>query len=273
MTAFTLLRWTARLAGLLVVAVFLAFLVGEGPPPLLQMTWKQNTLLGALFVMAAGFLVAWQFPRTGGWMSVGGWLCFGMMERRFLEQPYLWVPLAIAGLNLLTGWWASKGSRPVHAGRWGTISFLVLAVVLALLANEAFGMPPAFAEEPVSREGLAGQWEAVLTVGGGVAVRPEIRAVWRIHPDGTVTGTLGSSALLEARLKPNRTRLGRWLRLRTDWIVIGRLSPRFEVPGYSAGNRFTAPMDFREGRLSGSLFLRNPGPFRPIGLELRRVGQ
>jgi hypothetical protein len=112
------------------------------------------------------------------------------------------------------------------------VAALVLAVPLALLLNEMFGMPPVFTPELEQPAALAGVWSGV-----GVTLN--------IAPDGTVFGVFGQDQVYRAKLSRNRTWVGRTLNWRTDYIIMGR----------SGDHRFTAPFNMRDGRIHASFFI------------------
>ena len=109
---------------------------------------------------------------------------------------------------------------------------LVLAVPFALLLNQMFGMPPAFTPKLEEPAALAGAWSGV-----GVTLN--------IAPDGSVFGVFGNDPVYRAKLSRNRTWVGRKLKWRTDYIIIGQ----------SGEHRFTAPLTLRDGRIQASFFV------------------
>ena len=118
---------------------------------------------------------------------------------------------------------------------------LVLAAPLALVLNELFGMPPAFASRLQQPTPLAGVWS-----GTGVTLS--------ISPHGHVFGIFGKDQVYRARIAANRTWVGRALNWRTDYIIMGQVGE----------HRFTAPFTIRDGRIHVSFFIREgqmkPGP-------------
>ena len=118
---------------------------------------------------------------------------------------------------------------------------LVPAVPLALVLNEIFGMPPAFTAPLAEPVPVAGVWS-----GTGITLA--------IAPDGSVFGTFGQDQIYRARIRGNRTWVGRALRLRTEYIIEGQVGQ----------NRFTAPFNICNGRIQASFFVledhSKPGP-------------
>ena len=97
------LRWSARVAGLLLVALVVVFLVGEGPPnPFRQPLPVQAEFL-AMVLMLAGFLVGWRWEAAGGLTAIIGFALFAATEVIVNgKPPHGAIPLfAIPGLLYL----------------------------------------------------------------------------------------------------------------------------------------------------------------------------
>ena len=58
-------RWVGRILGVLLVAVFLIFMIGQGFNPL-KMTGTEITLSSFVLIALAGMLVAWRSELLGG---------------------------------------------------------------------------------------------------------------------------------------------------------------------------------------------------------------
>lgn len=94
-------RWLARAGSLASIGLLLAFLVGEGRPPI---TCK--TVLFPFGVMV-GLLVAWRFERTGGMIAVACLLVFYALEQvgggAFPKGSAFWLISAPGALFLISG--------------------------------------------------------------------------------------------------------------------------------------------------------------------------
>jgi hypothetical protein len=74
------LRWSARISALALIALVLLFLIGEGPPnPFNQPLAVQLEHFGML-LMLAGFLMGWRWEAWGGMAAVGGFAVFCAAE-------------------------------------------------------------------------------------------------------------------------------------------------------------------------------------------------
>lgn len=96
-----LLIWTGRITGLIVTALFLIFLVGEG----LQESFKEQgkdllQFLPFALLTLTGFAIAWFRPETGGRLLIAG---SALMAIYFLSYDDLQMALAYGVPSLLVG--------------------------------------------------------------------------------------------------------------------------------------------------------------------------
>ena len=97
------LRWLARITGLMLAGLGLFFVVGEGPPhPVRQPISVQLEFL-AMLLMLAGFLLGWRWEAAGGILAVVGFAVFFATEMVVNgRQPGRAIPLfAIPGVLFL----------------------------------------------------------------------------------------------------------------------------------------------------------------------------
>lgn len=274
-------RWTARIAGTLIVLFFLAFLLGEGPPSVSRMTAHERMFGLGVFVMLVGLVLAWFREGWGGAASVAGWGFLALIARRGpWNLPFL-LPAVIGAVHILC-WWRLSGPAPplrpmnpaMQAGL--RIVFPVLWVALAgfvvLAANEAFGMPPLMTPAFHPSPDMVGTWHATLTTVSRQHLPGDLAVEFTIGPDGSVTGSVGGAAVNDGRIVWNRSWFGRLMKWRTEYLIRGTLSRVVEAHG-TAGDRFTAPVNPRSFGLGGSLFLSHPSAPKPLGLDLRRGAQ
>jgi len=272
-------RWIARISGTLMVLFLLAFLVGEGPPPLARMTAREQFYalgFGSLFV---GLVIAWFWEGWGGLLSLSGWAFLAALARRPPWDLPFSIP-AVVGLLHLLCWWRLRGPapslQPVSAAAMARLKILYvllwvsLAAFLLLSANEIFGNPPLMTRSGRQAVEMVGTWSAALTTVSRQPLPHEILAVLTIGPDGSVAGVIGGAELISGRLVPNRSWFGRLMNWRTDYVIRGTLSRVVESYGGTAGDHFSAPVNFAAQELAGSLFLSHPGAPKPLGLRLRR---
>jgi hypothetical protein len=100
------MRWTARIVGLIAVALFVAFLVVSSSivfSSLSWLSWQGLPLLLALVAALAGVVVAWRYELVGGAMSsigalaIIGLVCLGSGRDMFLCSLFFTLPLLVAG--------------------------------------------------------------------------------------------------------------------------------------------------------------------------------
>ena len=100
-------RWLARLAGVLMIGLFILLAVGEGPPPL--RVWVSPIMLGMLTAMA-GMVVGWWREGLGGTIvvaaGVGMYAYHLLVWHRWLGGafPFFFVP----GILLLLSYCSSR---------------------------------------------------------------------------------------------------------------------------------------------------------------------
>ncbi len=229
----------------------LAFVFGEGPPPLARMTAREQLYwlgMGALFL---GLILAWFWEGWGGLLSLLGWGFLAVLAGKPVWNLLFSIPAAIGLLHLLC-WWRLRGPAPPPAGVPKTILFLLapLAAFLLLCANEIFGQPPLMAGAGQPPSELMGTWYG----------NDAIPMVFTIAPDGSVSGAVGERPLTDGRLVPNRSWFGRLMHWRTDYLIRGALAQ---------GNRFMAPLILRGSELDGTLFPSHPAA-KPLQMMLKK---
>jgi len=118
------LRWVARLSGLAMLLLVLAFFLGEGVfggdlPDLRTMSLDENALMLALVMTLVGLVVAWRWEGIGALLIIGSTLLFETINAiaggywRFgpLEPLFYGV-----GLLFLWHWWQTTGSQVNQGG-------------------------------------------------------------------------------------------------------------------------------------------------------------
>ena len=95
-----------------------------------------------------------------------------------------------------------------------------------------------------------------------------------INPDGTVTGTVGNATLENCKIGKNRSWLGRFLKIRTDYIIHkGHLSGKIVQDDKETRRNFTIPFNIVDDQLVGGFMVKKawkyPEPMFPR-LRLKR---
>ncbi len=72
--------WLGRVLGVLLALMYLAFLIGEGPPNLLRQTTTQNLQFAMFAVCAVGGLMGLRWPIAGALLNLGGLAVFYAIE-------------------------------------------------------------------------------------------------------------------------------------------------------------------------------------------------
>lgn len=197
--------WAARIAGLLLALLFLAFVIGESLPR--QWTLQLALQFLCLFSIAAGLLLAWKWEGLGGLLTIAAFVLLCLTYGSFVSfakwSPFTAIP-AIVGLMHVLCWLRLRGASP---GRLPVAVWALLGVFVALCANEIFGAPPLMTpSRPIAA--MVGTWHSqsvVLTVAA----------------DGALSGRIDDSPVESARVLGNRSWFGRLMRWRTDSVVDG----------------------------------------------------
>lgn len=97
------------------------------------------------------------------------------------------------------------------------IGFTTLVAMVALTCSS-------HAETPAVSSAMAGHWQGNARIVVSWCRQTNLPVTLEIYPNGSVTGTVGDAILTNARLVRNRGWIGRKLRIKTDYIVQGRLT-------------------------------------------------
>ena len=100
----TILRWTARILGTVLVGLTLLIAIGEGMPNPFTQPFVIGIGFLALALVLLGILLAWRWEFLGGIMSLVGWVLFFLAERVSLRQSVFIALLGIPSLLFLGSW-------------------------------------------------------------------------------------------------------------------------------------------------------------------------
>lgn len=192
--------WGARIAGLLIALFFVAFVIGEGPPP-------PSVDAIAWGAMISGYLLAWKWQGIGGAMALAGLAVLWFLNRHMVGD--LFGALAVVAVVHILCWFA-LGRRGRQPSPLPHAIWIALGVFILLCANEIFGNPPLMTPRHPSAD-IVGSWhsaDAALTVA----------------PGGALSGTVEGYTLAGARVIANRTWFGRLMHWRTDYTVHGNVN-------------------------------------------------
>jgi hypothetical protein len=127
---------------------------------------------------------------------------------------------------------------------------------------------------------LAGAWSGRDTVnfrttdkaGNTVFITQEEPVRIVIHEDESMEGTIGAAVFTNCRISQNRNWIEKQLGMATDFqITGGTLHGRINDKDPFAGKEIMVPFDLKDGKLRGTVFLRNNGAkFPMVELELVR---
>ena len=264
-------RWTACIAGTLLFLLFLAFFFGEGPPDLSRLTSTERLQFLGIAALFLGLVISWKWEGLGGLVSVAGFTFLVAIDASHLRTWALCVP-AVVGAVHIVAWSRLRVGAPAGLAPWRLPRSVVislgaaLAVFLLLCANEMFGQPPLMTPTLHPDSGLLGAWYGIPAHVLAGPVNNSLPVEFIIHPDGSVTGTVGDATVTAGRITCGRSWFGRLLHMNSPYRMTGQLSSVVRVSEQVWGDRFTAPFERRGQSLDGSLFLGN----RPVRLMLTR---
>jgi hypothetical protein len=250
-------RWIARITGTLMALFYLAFVVGEGPPPLFRLSWQQNLHFFAMAALFAGLLLAWKWELWGGLIPLAGFVLLLQIEgRRPLLNSLFLLPAGIAVVNLLC-WWRLRAGAPAGGVAWRVpkpalmIAGVCVTVFVALCANEMFGNPPLMTAVFRPSAAMTGEWRATLSE----PASSTLDVVFAIHSDGSVTGRAGDATVIGGRMQYDRSWFGKFMNWRNEYAIHGGLSHPVRASEHIAAGQFTALLTMRAQDLAGSMSL------------------
>ena len=101
----TVLRWTARVIGTLILLLIAALAIGEGLHPARLFESLRVTLLTvAMLTMMGGTVVGWKWEGIGGLLILGGFVFFAIVKYGDALN-IVFGPWLLAGLLYLECWW------------------------------------------------------------------------------------------------------------------------------------------------------------------------
>ena len=143
---------------------------------------------------------------------------------------------------------------------------MIRVMIAGLLIGSLLWIPVSFADSfPPGK--IVGTWDYTQEVflrtakvkskhSNEIPQRPRVPIKIVIGKDCSVGGTVGDAILKNCRVKKNRGWLGRMLRMKTDYIVVGGWLEGAIVPEDPTTKRtFTMPFNCVDGRLVGSIMV------------------
>jgi hypothetical protein len=108
-TTATILRWTTRVLGILLLVTIATFVIGEGVPNPLHGSVAENLLTAAFLTMIVAQIAAWKWEGIGGLLIVASFALFVIVNQGvpINELFGLWL---LTGLLYLVGWGISRTS-------------------------------------------------------------------------------------------------------------------------------------------------------------------
>ena len=139
----TPVRWTARVLGTLMLAVFVAMMLIEGLQPLPLLGRRELLASAAWFLALLGFALGWKFEGTAALLIAAGWALFpvgqGLQPRPYLSPLPLYG--VVAGLYGLS-WWATQGRKTLRVAVAAGVILAELFISFIMMHAPATHRPP-----------------------------------------------------------------------------------------------------------------------------------
>ena len=100
---------------------------------------------------------------------------------------------------------------------------------------------------------MVGHWEWNARILVSWCQQKNLTVKLDIHPDGSVSGTVGDANLTEGRFQENRGWLGRKLNLWSDYIVTGGLDGAIVAAEGIKRERVMLPLDYNDSIFKGGV--------------------
>ena len=100
---------------------------------------------------------------------------------------------------------------------------------------------------------MVGHWEGDARIIVSWCRQTNLHVSVDIRADGSVTGKVGDTTLLNGRFERNRGWLGRKLNLATDYIIKGKLSGPIVTSEGITRDRVSIPLNFTGGAFAGGI--------------------
>lgn len=124
-------------------------------------------------------------------------------------------------------------------------SFSIAAAVVFLASRGATAQ--------VARPEMCGRWQGTAEVAVNWTKARTVSVSIAITPDDRVTGMVGDATLLDAHLLSNRGWVGKTLRLKTDYLIDGRLEGPIIRDEHLVRSEVMMPLDWTGGGFAGAI--------------------
>jgi len=127
-----------------------------------------------------------------------------------------------------------------------TATSLSIAAAVVLLASRG-------GAAQVARPEMCGRWQGAADIAVNWTKARTVSVAIAITPDDRVTGMIGEAALVDAHLLATRGWLGRTLRVKTDYMIEGRLDGPIIRAEHLVRSEITMPLDWTGTEFTGSI--------------------
>ena len=129
--------------------------------------------------------------------------------------------------------------------RFCTLAFWI--ILTASVVNGTCG------DKDTVPQAMVGHWRGQARIIVAWCQQTNLAVDLQIAPNGQVTGKVGDATLQEGQLKRNRGSLGRKLKLKTDYIITGKLNGPIVAAENIKRQSVNIPLNFSNGAFTGGI--------------------
>ena len=102
-----ILRWIARITGVLLLILIVIFIIGEGFPNPMTLNQQEFLVFIAVLMMEIGTILAFKWELPGSLLIIGGYIFFVIVDKDVLPGPVFPI-FFLVGILYLFCYWKSK---------------------------------------------------------------------------------------------------------------------------------------------------------------------
>lgn len=125
--------------------------------------------------------------------------------------------------------------------------------LFGILVSLLFLVSTSVAADNAATAAMTGEWQGQARIIVAWSTQKHLKVQLSIAADGRVSGKIGDATLANGILEKNRGRLGRFLRIKTDYIIEGNLSGPIIVSQKISRDSVKIPLNFDGTKFTGGL--------------------
>ena len=125
--------------------------------------------------------------------------------------------------------------------------------LIGILVSLLFLVSTSVAADNVANAAMTGDWQGQARIIVAWSAQKHLKLQLSIAADGRVSGKIGDATLTNGILKKNRSRLGRFLRIKTDYMIEGNLNGPIIASQKITRASVKIPLNFDGTKFTGGL--------------------